>query len=501
MKQIRILLVEDEAIVAMQIRSEVQKMGHIVIATFASGEETIAALESVASTDMILMDIKLQGAMDGIEAARIINHHFDIPIIFLTANSELPTIERASEATPYGYLLKPVGSQELAICIQISMYKFEQDRKVKAIESRLSALLASTDDAVIATDSGGGITFINPRAEEFTDWKQQDALNKPLGEVLSVESVDGEKLRFEPSPILDNTFGTPQSFDKCIVISQKGKQIPIDGSRRPIRNDLDEIKGFVITFRDVTERNSQDKLMLQLEKSESLTRMASAIAHNYNNLLAGVIGNLDLIKIKLDEGQDPRNNVMTAIRISETAAQMSKQMLTYVGQSFSDRTSFDLDLVCRNILTNFRQKLPETVAFIHESIAPSPMILCNEQQIRLLISGILTNASESLTSQCGTITQRVYVCDYNDISPTYRFPPEWKAQAQHYACIEIQDTGCGIASDRLDKIFEPFFSDKFTGRGMGLSVALGIIREYQGVITVESVVDFGSTFRVYLPLT
>ncbi|MGD0282612.1 MAG: response regulator [Dissulfurispiraceae bacterium] len=135
-KNKNILIVEDEGIIALQLKGALERMGHTVAAIYTSGEKALEGIEKVRP-DMVLMDIKLQGKMDGIETADIINKRYDIPIIYMTAHSEESMIERAKITEPYGYLLKPVNSKELQIAIEVTLYKSKIDKEKAQLTQEL----------------------------------------------------------------------------------------------------------------------------------------------------------------------------------------------------------------------------------------------------------------------------------------------------------------------------------------------------------------------------
>ncbi len=136
----RIVIVEDEGIVALQIRTSLEQRGYPVAGVFATGEEALEKL-GAAAPDLVLMDMKLQGRLDGIETAALLRERHDLPVVFLTAHSEDATVERAKRAEPYGYLLKPFNIQELYIAIEVAVHKHRIDREKEMLTSELRAAL------------------------------------------------------------------------------------------------------------------------------------------------------------------------------------------------------------------------------------------------------------------------------------------------------------------------------------------------------------------------
>ena len=140
----------------------------------------------------MLMDIMLQGEKSGVEAADQIYSQFDIPVVYLTAYADENTVQRAKKTEPFGYLLKPFEERELQTTIEIALYKFEMEMRLRSRERWLTTILQSVGDGVVATDKEGNITFMNPFAEDLTGWSQDEALNKPLKDTFYILREDGE---------------------------------------------------------------------------------------------------------------------------------------------------------------------------------------------------------------------------------------------------------------------------------------------------------------------
>lgn len=175
----RLLIVEDEGIVGLNIQRRLEGLGYQVVANVASGEEAITLAESTRP-DLVLMDIKLEGNVDGIEAAAQINDRFQIPIVYLTAYTNDETLNRAKLTQPYGYILKPFEARDLATTIEVALYKYQMEQQLREREEWLATTLKSIGDAVITTDSQGLITYMNPVAEALTRWRLEEVIGNDL---------------------------------------------------------------------------------------------------------------------------------------------------------------------------------------------------------------------------------------------------------------------------------------------------------------------------------
>lgn len=238
----------------------------------------------------------------------------------------------------------------------------------------------------------------------------------------------------------------------------------------------------------------------RFQKTESLSRMAGAIAHNFNNQLQALMGNLELALCALEDGTDPRDMLASSIQATRKAAELSGMMLTYLGQIPGAFERIDLSAVCRRELPVLERNLPPSVEFNANLPESGPWIRSSPKHVRQVLNQLLANAVEAVGTDPGQIRLLVTVVEASQIPSANRFPLDWTPQTVLHACLEIADTGCGIPKKDIDKIFDPFFTTKFTGRGMGLPVVLGLLRTQGGGATVDSQADQGTILRVFLPL-
>jgi len=226
--------------------------------------------------------------------------------------------------------------------------------------------------------------------------------------------------------------------------------------------------------------------------------MAGAIAHTFNNQLLGVMGNVDLAARSLPRDAAPVRYLNAAMRTARQAAEVVGRTLTYLGKSSVERGPLDLCDVCRQGLPLLQAAMPKGVV-LDTHLPVGRAISADADQIQQVLNNLVTNAWEALADGQGTIHLTVKTVSASDIPAAHRFPIGWQPQGGAFACLEVTDTGRGIAEPDIERIFDPFFSTKFIGRGLGLSVVLGIVRAHGGAITVESQAGRGSVFRVFLP--
>ena len=263
MEKARILIVEDERIVATDLEACLLDGGYEVTAVVSSGEDAIKAAEA-DPPDLVLMDIILEGELDGIEAAAAIRSGLNVPVVYLTAYSEEPILERAKGTGPSGYLIKPFRDRELFSTIEMALHKHRLESKVRERKEWLTVTLRSIADGVIATDSDGRVTFMNPAAQSITGWTEEEATGESLEEILHfVEAKTGEKIKILADKLAHGTEATVLSTQNTVLLSKDGTEAAVQVSAAPIEDTEKGTIGTVVVFQDVTERRrAEEKLSL-----------------------------------------------------------------------------------------------------------------------------------------------------------------------------------------------------------------------------------------------
>lgn len=264
----KILIVEDEIIIAKDIEKTLKKDGYEVIDLVPSGEKAIEVIKK-SKPDLILMDIRLKGKMDGIEAAEIIKNKFDLPVIYLTSYKDEATLLRAKITEPYGYIIKPFNYKELKILIDIASYKHKTQEKLKESREWFSTTLKSIGEAVIAADPGGLIQFMNPVAEKLTGWLENDIKGKHINDILIIYNEKKENIfnNLLSDIIRNKTLNEKQL--NLFLLNKFGETIPIDFCGSLILKNKTKNLGVVITFWDISERQ---KALGKIKESEERFR-------------------------------------------------------------------------------------------------------------------------------------------------------------------------------------------------------------------------------------
>jgi PAS domain S-box-containing protein len=257
MEPAKILVVEDETIVARDIQQSLTRLGYDVPTTATSGEEAIRKTKEI-HPDLILMDIVLRGPMDGVETVRQINRQFDVPVIFLTAYADDSTLARAKTTSPAGYMLKPFHPSELRPTIELALHRAQIDRHLKGSLRWLATTVRCMTDAMITTNRGGRVTYMSQAAEALTGWLQQDAMGAELTTMLSYEE-DGPVQVFE-NPVMKAMMECRIVRFDCVTFRAKdGTTRPVAGSAAPVIDDAGVVIGSVVVFHDAQTLERPDR--------------------------------------------------------------------------------------------------------------------------------------------------------------------------------------------------------------------------------------------------
>jgi len=269
MGQERILVVEDEKIIALDLRRRLEKFGYEVVGLASEAGEAIE-LAGAEHPDLILMDIQLSNGSDGIGAATEIRSTFGIPVVFLTAFADEATIQRAKIAEPVGYVLKPFKEKELYTTIDIGLHKSRVERELVRQERLFSSILRSAGDAIVSTDASGLIQYINPAAETLTGWREDEARGVLVDDVISlIRDSNGEPVSIRRSS--SEAIRGSRAIEATSLLNKFGAKIHVEGSASDIRGERGQYEGLTIAFRDVTDVRQLNETVTYQASHDALT--------------------------------------------------------------------------------------------------------------------------------------------------------------------------------------------------------------------------------------
>ncbi len=249
---------------------------------------------------------------------------------------------------------------------------------------------------------------------------------------------------------------------------------------------------------DISERKLREEAQREGQKLEGLGLLAGGIAHDFNNLLTAMLGNLNLAQMKLPSDNPVQNHLGNLEALLERAADLTRQMLAYSGRGKLHVAQVDLNRTIQDMTELLRVSISKQARLLVKPAPRLPEIQADATQINQVLMNLITNASEAIGDREGTITlsTRLERLAAAQLPPS---PPSPPMKPGSYVVLEVGDSGCGIPQEALSKIFDPFFSTKATGRGLGLSALLGILRAHEGGVRVASRPSGGTTVTIYLP--
>jgi len=493
----RLLIVEDEAIIAMGISDQLSAHGFEIVGIAASGEQAIELARS-HSPDLVLMDLRLRGAMDGVEVAARIHSELGIPSVFLSAYADDETLSRVKPLEPMAYVTKPFDGRSLVVTLQLALHRHraesarrEAEQERRRVEARMLAILDHTHDAIISTDERGEIIVFNKGAERIFGFSAEEAVGQPVELLVPEESR-------ERHDVLRDLFMQSEEpeLGQGRLRLVKGRRK--DGTSFPADIALSRVLTpdqvcFTACVHDLTERMDLERKFLHAQKMEGVGRVAASVAHDFNNILSAILGNTYLIGI----GASSAEAVQDIRTVIDRGASLTRQLLAFSRPVPFAHRRFELSDPLRPLCRLLRRVLREDIRF-EVSITEEP--LCVEADPGLLdqiVMNLVLNARDAL-SRGGTIRLRVERLELGacEREPGVALP------AARCASIQVGDDGPGIPDDDLEKIFEPFFTTKHAGvgTGLGLSTARSILHDLGGSICARNGPDGGALFEVLLPL-
>ncbi len=322
----RVLIVEDEGLIAHDIAARLEVLGHKVVDTVSTADE---AVEMASKADVVLMDIRIDGPRDGIDAARQIREQHHVPVVFLTAHADRSTLDRAKITGPFGYLVKPLATASLQSAIEVAVYRHRMERNLEEQEAWLRTTLASVADATVVTGPDGRIRTLNRAAESLLGWTNAEARDVPYSKVVPFLTLTGEPAELVELALIRDE---PIALDpRWKLLTRAGQELVVEGSVAPVR-DAHEVFGAVLTFRDITARRWQDQQARQAQRMDTAARLAANVSEEYSNLVAIIRTHSEHLLAQMGE-YSPVRRALEEIRTAASAASQITRRLASFGAS------------------------------------------------------------------------------------------------------------------------------------------------------------------------
>ncbi len=372
---------------------------------------------------------------------------------------------------------------------QMSLALKEREERLAEEKERLAVTLRSIGDAVIVTDIEGTITLINRIAEQHTGWTAYEAVGKQLSMVFNIINEKTREHCGNPVEKVIQTGLITGLANHTALIRKDGTEVIIEDSAAPIRDKKSVTIGVVLVFRDVTEKRRMEEELLKVEKLQSIGLLAGGIAHDFNNVLTSIIGNISMAKMYMETGNKAYERLVGAETASRRAADLTYQLLTFSKGGAPVRKS-----------ASIVDTIKESARFILSGANVASEFMISEDiwnvdvdagQMSQVFNNLIINAVQAMPDG-GKIVFTVS----NSALSRHEIPT---LKEGTYVNISVKDTGTGIPEEYLSRIFDPYFTTKQRGSGLGLASVYSIIKRHDGYITVESKPTRGATFHIYLP--
>jgi PAS domain S-box-containing protein len=470
----KIVIVEDEGLIAADLQGRLEKAGYQVPGIAASGSEALDVIRD-KSPDLVLMDIRIAGAMDGIQVAEKVRREFDIPVVYLTAYEDRDTLQRASETQAFGYIKKPIASASLQGSIEMAISKHRHERYLREQRDWLSASFSAVPDAVLVTDSSGRICYLNHLAEELTGCSTDNALGRPSAELLSFTYRDGRAVDdLVPVAMLQ---GTPVALPADIWLQGAGEmRRAIEGTVSPKWHD-GHIQGVVIAFEDVTLRKFEEEQSMQEKKRQVLLRLADGISCQLELELSAVLDESTRILKSLPASCTLLSSAETIESAAKEAFAVTSRLRAFAQEKEIEPRLVQVNEILRRLAAVWKDTLPGFALTLDPDPRP---IQADSRELTRAVDLILQHAQHWMDAGCGIAIS----ASGADL-----------AGLENWLRIRITYISTGEDASTVDRAFDP----SWDGNWEGLPFVYGLITRMRGRISARIEHANKVTFDVYLP--
>ncbi|MDB4935821.1 MAG: Sensory box histidine kinase/response regulator [Labilithrix sp.] len=490
-----LLVVEDDSTIAETIRDVLVGAGYRVPDMAASGHRALQ-IAAASKPALVLMDVQLDGPLDGIETAQRLRDEHAVRVVYLTAFADDSTLRRAKLTTPLGYLKKPFNARELLVAVEIALQQAALEAALAAREQWFATTLQSIGDAVVTTDGDDRVTFLNRAAQAIVGGQASESLGKKVEEVVRLVDRRGSALPIKKRDSGGHRSAFPLPNEARLARNPNAPASPtveIEGSVAPIAFDVGSVFGTVMVFRDVSERRQLERRLGMTERLAAIGTMAAGMQHEINNPLASVVANvqyaLDVLRARRDGAS--REELAELVNALEDASDGAERVRRTVEElrHFSRGPEVDEPIALSSAIEDALRMTAHAVrhhATVRREFGRAPRVRAEEGQLARVFMNLLLNAAQATGD--GAASQHTIVL-------TTRTDSAGRAVA------EVTDDGPGIAPEMIHRIFDPFFTTplEHSAMGLGLAVCHSIVTSLGGEIDVESELGKGTTFRVSLP--
>jgi two-component system cell cycle sensor histidine kinase/response regulator CckA len=499
MEQLKLVIIEDEDAHFKLIKRAILKAyPDTSIHYFHEATGCLERLDDI-NPDLIIADYLLPG-MNGIEFLKSLNQEKrGIPVIIITGQGDENIAIQAMKLGAWDYLVK---SGDFFTLIPSVIGKVVREWKVKESlqdsERRFREIFSQSPIGIAVYDQKGLLVEANKSCMDIfgvsdpvhmKGLKLIDASN--VSPELKDRLLKGETVRYETPLDFDNVY-EPELFEK-----NRSGMAYLEIVITPMKGGIDRsATGYLVQIQDITRRKlaEEEKKELQAQRMESIFTLAGGIAHDFNNALSGIIGNIELLKMDLPNMESIDRYIETMSNTAQRMVNLTDQLLAYARGGKYWPKNISLSGFVKDTLPMIQNKIAPSICVKTSLTDDIFEVKADMTQMHMVLSAVVINAAEAIEGQ-GQVIIRTTNKEIDEGIAKYN--PGLKPG--RYACLTVQDNGKGMDAETKRKIFEPFFTRKFMGRGLGMAAVYGIVKNHGGWISVESQLGKGTVVRIYLP--
>lgn len=478
----RVLVVEDEGLIAHDISRRLEAQGHEVLGPASTAEEALAL---APQAEIVLMDIRIDGARDGVETALEMRARHHLPVIFLTAHADRATLDRAKQAGPFGYIVKPLGPASLQTGIEMAIAKHRVERLLEEREAWLRAVLTSIADAAVVVNAEGRVRLLNPAAERATGWSQTEAEGQPVQSVVELTVSEDD---FDPVP-LALLRGEPVAFDRHTrLVARDGRELEVDGFAAPVRTSQ-EVLGAVLTFRDSGARHWEERQLRQSQRLEAAGRLAAGAAGEYSTLIGIIRKQNELLLRQFGELSAARGSLEEIHRAAAAADEITRRLEIFGTRQVGHPEALNINGVLRRLAGLIESAAGDR---IQAALRPSPgagKIKVDGAQLEAAILNLVSHACRVMAEHnSGNASDAGQL-----LVETARVDLPHAGQAISYVLLAVTYSA---AEAELERLFDPASTD---GASLALAQVHWLAVECGGHVSARSSPNGGSRIELLLP--
>ena len=364
---------------------------------------------------------------------------------------------------------------------------------IRESEEKYRSAMEANPDPVVVYNIEEKVIYFNPAFSKVFGWTMEECMGKKMAQFVPPEYLAESKLMIKKA-----LSGESYSSFETRRYTKDRRNIPVSVSRAIFRDEDGNPFGSVVNIRDISSQKKLESQLQQAQKMEAIGTLAGGIAHDFNNILSPIMVHTELATMDLPPNNPVQHNLKEIFKAGERATDMVKQILAFNRKGEGKRVTIKMTPIIKDVLKLIRSSIPTTIDIQQSFEAESDIVFADPTQIHQILLNLCTNASHSMQERGGELTINLteehldpeVINKFSDLNPG------------PYLKLTVSDTGHGIGPETMERIFEPYFTTKETGEGTGMGLAMvhGIVKSYEGDITVESEQGKGTTFTVYLPM-